>query len=339
MSAHFWTEEPCADVDEWEPDAAPERYASGWGHAFLEPYVRLKANGSRVTIGSDAPQETTVMFAILEELGQWAPRLQAERVLRLGLAALRHPRVVIVRNDYPLEIPAPGYAALELLPSEASALVRPGRVVRPLPQRGLVPRDPSRGTTVDVAVIKAFPSNVPEWIPGLERQLARIGVDLRVDTTPERWPDFLDCDVVICARRTHAVDSDPTFARKPPTKLVNAWLAGAVPLCAPEESYLAAARPGVDALIADGPDAMLTAIQSLRSDRTRMGEILTAGLTRHQEYDIAAVLSQWTELLRFDAPLSRSTVAASLASPMARALQHRTRRLYRRGVESFRIGT
>lgn len=296
---HFWTDDG-VDLDGWAPDRQPERFADAFGHGFLELFVRLRARGLPVTLGSRPPSGTRLLVVDLGEITSWDGGYRPGRVLRLAPLAVRAGGVVVIRNDRPLQVASPRFVRSEVMPSSQACAGRVGARWLPLlPRRGLVRRAPSRRGRVESLVLKAYPSNVPEYVsdPGFRQQLDDLGVELRVDVHPAAWPDFRDADVTLCDRRLHcAIDGDHV-ARKPPTKLINAWSAGSIPLVFPEAAYLALVRDGSDALIVDSPEAVVDALQRLRDDRQLLTALEEGVRMRMVEFEVDRVLDRWVELL------------------------------------------
>jgi hypothetical protein len=124
----------------------------------------------------------------------------------------------------------------------------------PLPQRGLICRDRSRGDQISVVGLKSNPENIPRWIgePAFVERLDRLGLKIHVDAprdvdgSDQSWHDFSEVDVVICAR----AEGLPTIS-KPATKLRNAWAAGVIPIASREPAYVEIANDGHDVLFFD----------------------------------------------------------------------------------------
>lgn len=337
MRVHFWTLRDVADVADWDPDGNPGIHLDGFGHSFLEPYARLRDHSDviRATIGATAPRGTHVLVASLDEVRGWRSRPLVRTNVHLAAAVLRCPRLVIVRNDLPPRIAAPSPTSVEVVPNRASVLDPARQVpVRPLPQRGLRPRDAARADRIEVMALKAMQANVPEWVtePGFTRGLARAGVTLRVDTEvdPTAWPDFTDVDLALCVRRHHRdIDADRAYGRKPATKLVNAWCAGAIPLAARESGYLEVGHDARDTIFVDGPEDVLEAARTLVADRALAERVRTEGRRRAEEFAAHAVMAEWERLLSDIPPRTRLTVAPHLVVVSGRAVRAVPRRIRR----------
>lgn len=342
MHIHFWTLRDLPEIERWDPDAEPNSFPTGYGHSFLEPYARIRGSVP-TSIGRWPPKQTTCLVASFEELTDWRSYVLPHVGLQLALTSLRHRSVAVVRNDIPLEVPVPPFTGKELMPN-AGSVTDPARqtAVPPFPQRGLIPRAPERGTSIQVVALKALRSNVPEWIcdEELTAGLDRLGVWLRVDTENEGdagWHDFRDVDAVICARRPHPrFDVDSDYLRKPPTKLINAWHAGAIPIVASETPYLDLVNEGVDALIADGPDALLRSIERLATDPCLVLRMQRAGRHRAEIHSVSAATSAWIGAVAGVPEAQRWIIARSIAS-MTYGCFRGLVRILRRHIRSTRL--
>jgi hypothetical protein len=302
-------------VADWDPDRDPGRHADAFGHAFLELFVRLHARGRAVTIGPNVTDGATVLVVMLEELATYDGEVHEGTVRRLARAALRHPSVVVVRADIPLAVSSPSFARCEVMPNRASIVdPRTQRWLPLLPQRGVVPRDPDRAGSIGTLAYKGYGFNVPSELRerSFLEALAECGVRVALDTEPSRWPDFRTADVALCLRRFNDRWDDSRHLRKPATKLVNAWVAGAIPLVAPQAAYLELVRPGDDALVVESPDEVVDAVRRLTVDADLVDRLRAGGAERGQEFTADRVLDAWEAL--FDDEPSRAPLTATAAA-------------------------
>lgn len=328
-SVHCWTLRPVVGVDGWDPDRDPGRFADAFGHAIVELVVRLRRRGRVVTIGPVVPPRTDVVVVLLEELVSYDGHVRPAAVSRLARDAFRRP-VVVVRADVPLGVVPPAFVRTQVMPNRTAIVDgRAQRWVPLLPQRGLVPRDPGRGHTIHTLTCKGFEFNVPAELRAQRflDAIAGCGVHFALDGDPATWPDFRHTDVALCVRRHNDAWDDRRHLRKPATKLVNAWVAGAIPLVAPQAAYLELVRPGEDALVVEGPDGIIAAMLRLRGDRVLVRRLQAGGAERAREFSVDCVLDAWEELL--DGDLERAPVTTTTAAVVtygARAGARRARR-------------
>ncbi len=255
-TTHFWTQVPDALV-EWVPDEQPDLHPNAYGHAFLELYWRLHTLGYPVSIGPAAPSDAEVIVVLLHELIDWVSLQHLTNTrqtfdLAFQSLRLRHPpKIVMIRVDLHMQVAAPRMASLAVMPTQAS-VERAGQVWVPmLPQRGLHPRDRSRGDQLTTVALKGYSHNIPAWIDDdFGAELRSLGFTLRLDTElNNRWRDFSDVDVVLCAQDESTLEDD---RRKPATKLINAWRAGVIPICGPYTAYEEIGNSGETMLVCDG---------------------------------------------------------------------------------------
>jgi len=299
----------------WDPDEQPNRFLSGYGHQLVELYARLRLGGYSVSIGRSVVGSRPAVVASLEELAKWTPRIQEIPAIGLALASTRASSVAVIRGDLPLAIELPGYVAREFMPTKA-AVTNPSRQVSLplLPQRGLLSRDPGRGTRVEVIVLKAYSHNVEPWLQEARfiGRLSSMGLQLRTDTEvdqPNRWSDFRDVDVALCRHRFPVWDHDAL--RKPATKLANAWCAGAIPIVSSHRSYLEFGRPEVDVLVADDSEEVITQLLRLR-DPGLVRRLQDAGAEAAKRFDRRVLLEEWWTALTSMPPSRRGPAFRSL---------------------------
>lgn len=315
---HFWTRAVHA-LDPWDPDAEPGRHADAFGHTFLELHHRMRARRLPVTIGAEPPSGAVAVVVSFAELSQYLPKPPPILVARLAHAVLGvrpAPAVVVIRDDVPLHVHAPAFTTLEVMPTVASVRLARQVALPMLSQRGLIPRDPSRGERLEVVAIKAYSYNVPSWVDdGFRTALEDLGWSLRVDTERSgRWHDFADVDVVLCM---HPADLDDD-RRKPPTKLIAAWSAGVIPICGDYRGYREIGADGETMLAASAePESVIAALARLR-DRPELSARIRAslaGAARRFTPD-RVVEANWAAMSR--APrASRVTLVAALSRALA----------------------
>lgn len=325
VRVHFWTRTDSVGVDVWDPDAEPGRFPHGVGHGVLELSARLRQRGWPVTVGKRVQPGSTVVVAHVADLyhhsGGRLRRAQvvlARDVLRTGA------RLVVIRGDRPFQCEAPAYTSVQVWPNPTSAHRFRGAWLPLLPQRGIVPRDTGSGNRLETVALYANPANVPSWVQSetFTSGMGALGMRLVLHDRPETWHDFSDTDVVLCVRGRDdgwPPDDDERILRKPPTKLVNAWVAGSIPLVQPEQAYLDLVRLGHDALLVRSEQNVLEALAQLSDDPGLVGRLLGASVERGREFSTDRVLRLWTDLLASDlGPSRRLSAAATIVASVAR---------------------
>jgi hypothetical protein len=185
-----------------------------------------------------------------------------------------------------------------------------------LPQRGIVPR--RGGPRLRTVGYMGLAENSPKWLLDgtLETQLARVGVGLYVACAPDdpqgrqvNWNDFEHVDVSLCLR-ADSMRFRPEF--KPPTKLINAWVAGCVPLAGPEPGYLAIGTPDDTLFLAEASaEAVAEAVAKLVASKEEFQRLLDGGRRRAEEFCTASIVDRWWEYLG-TVPTSKCRVGARI---------------------------
>lgn len=310
---HFWTTRPTTQLESWDPDLEPGILLNAFGHGFVELFARLRQADYAVSIGATIPPHADTVVISLEELTGWTSWCSPYLEYRLGLSLLRHtPALVVVRVDIPLPVRCPRFSTLEIMPTPMSVIDPASQVYLPLlPQRGLIRRMSDRGDRVRTVALKAYSSNLPRWIDSrFVAALERSGFTLRCDTEsdePQRWHDFAEVDVILCTQ-VEVWGAD----RKPPTKLVNAWSAGAIPICVDTASYDHIAVFGENALYASSPDEVLEILASLGSDSSLAERLLEASRAAGARHSISATCDAWWQAFERAPAVSRRSVIWAL---------------------------
>ena len=308
---HFWTRRDVDAAQGWDPDEAPRRYPSGYGHTFLELFVRMRAGGEPVSIGRRIPRGTRCVVVSLEELSEWHRHGLPHMTLSLSRQLIiERPALAVIRNDIHPHITAPYATTLELMPTSASVTDSLRQRFLPLlPQRGFRPRSPRRPVRISTVVLKAYRENVPAWTDKVARDLAACGVTLRVDDQnrdgSHGWEDFGDADAALCTQHPDSL-GDPR--RKPATKLINAWAAHVVPFCEPQVAYQEIAVAGADSIFFDDPADLPALVDELNDDQARLAALLAASHTRGQELTASRVVDMWRDALADAQPTTRSRI-------------------------------
>ena len=231
--------------------------------------------------------------------------------------------VVSIRGDIPGEFGLRWPGVLHVQPSVAVAR-SPGDVWLPLlPQRGLAPRRQERFGCIRTVGVFAYASNVPTWVhsDSFRAALAALGIETRLRLlepggADPRWHDYSDVDAVLCVR------TDPLgtgHLRKPATKLVNAWVAGCVPLVSAEPAYLELGRPGDDCLVVSDADSVVAALRRLTTEAGRVAVMEGHVSLRAQEFARERVLQRWVDVL-FDPAVPTLTRTQSASAHMRAVL-------------------
>jgi hypothetical protein len=298
---HCWCPDAlAASVEGWDPDADPTRHPSGVGKNLLELSVRLRGEGLQIELAerSHRPADLVLVAAGLVRRHQ---KRNTESALRA--VARARGRLLLVRADAHPAWRFPVEPTIEVVPNRGMLLRPNQRWVPPLPQRGVVPRAPSPIARVERVAIKCNPDNLPARLrdPAFASALRAAGADLWLDVPAQRdgpdqrWHDFQNVDAVLCVR-SETVGSDWIRA-KPATRLINAWVAGCIPVAAREPAYEELATDGVDACFIDDLEEIPALVQSLNA-RPELLQRLEAGVNaRRLEFEPGRVAAKWARLV------------------------------------------
>jgi hypothetical protein len=201
------------------------------------------------------------------------------------------------------------------------------------PQPGLLPREVSRGSSVESVVYKGNSLNLWQAFrnPSFQSGLEEIGVTFKIHDQTTDFHDFRECDVVLAVRDLTATD----YLSKPATKLINAWLSGAPALLGPEPAFQALRKTPLDYIEISSPEEAIGAVRRLKQDPVLYREMVENGRVRAQDFTPDRVVARWHEVLAgpvaegYSAWVGRSVLWKSLGRRAQFALQA-TRNIYER---------
>ncbi len=258
----------------------------------------MRLAGHRVTIGPRVPTAADVVV--------WFPDGADPRATLSKRWRVAPHAQILIRGDRRLPWKPLVEPDMTIVPNGSDVWQKradgPSRFIPLLPQRGLIARRPERFGSISTIAFKGNPENVPDYLRDASfiKDLGRIGLSLRLDVPLNtdgglnRWHDFADVDITLCVR---VPSSEYNLLRKTPTRLINGWVAGSIPLIAPEPAYLEVCTEGEDALVVDGPDEIISLLQSLKNDPSRILRVESSVRARGIEYSPRAILKQWEDLL------------------------------------------
>lgn len=160
------------------------------------------------------------------------------------------------------------------------------------PQPGLLPRTPS---TRQRPLLAFF--GRPRYGLGsvfrrdVGREVEALGYDYR-EIPAAHWNDYRDVDVAVGIRSfgSHAYD------HKPPSKLVNAWLAGVPFIGGADSAYTQIGTPNDDFLRVTTRQQFLEALERLRGDDL-YDSLVAAGAEAARQYSVEAQINRWITAL------------------------------------------
>jgi len=272
-----------------DPDAAPGEFRRGERAWILQTYLHLRRAGHPVHLSGSLPERGLAVYHAKQRRG----------VERLAAAA---PGVVLVavRGD----LRPVGSAAFEIVQCGRSADGQRAFAMPHWPQPGLRPRDPTRGERLERVAYKGFAANLhPELrSPGWRRALGERGFAWEEDATeftprgalaPLDWEDFTGVDALVALRPRERLRGHD----KPPSKLVNAWLAGVPAILGPEPAFRELRRSPLDYLEVATPGEALAALERLRAEPDLYRAMVENGRVRAREYGRQVQVARWADLL------------------------------------------
>jgi hypothetical protein len=270
MRLHFYFLEnkvSIPDLINWDPDSDPSRFSSGLGHNILELGVRLSKRDQIVSFGEIIPSDCDLIVVFKHDLEVATFKLSA------FLKLIKHP-VVHIASDLELNAILQFSPDLTVVPTRKLENNEKSIYLPPLPQRGLIPSDRNPNCLIENVTIKVNPENIPDYLIKLrdENRFRESGLNLIVDApkitdgSDNNWNDFRGIDVTLVLRNLEGASD----ARKPPTRLFNAWLANTIPFVDPIDAYLENIEDQKNGFVIYNSNEILPMIKNLNSDPEKL---------------------------------------------------------------------
>jgi len=285
---------PLAELASLDPDADWREFVTGERAWVLQTFLRLRARGADVSLSDRVPANGLVVFSSKQR-----------RLLRRDCRSTQ-AMLIGIREDVGEAL----IADVEVVQNQGQSDGRRRYHVPFWPQPGLLPRDPARGDQLRTLAFKGFLGNLhPEFQSESWRQyLSSRGLQWFADAAPYQrqatdasaleWNDFRNVDLILAVRTT-----DPHLhARKPATKLYNAWHAGVPALLGPEIAYRELRRTDLDYIEVADPRAARAAIERLQEQPALYRGMVDNGRTRARDFTAQVIAAQWEQLLFTLAP-------------------------------------
>jgi hypothetical protein len=272
--------------------------------AEWKDHLRTGDNPERFDVPATLFKDTSDAYVIrtfIELLRAGSPVLLSERPLddRVNVVYTWHnPLRRISARTFIVAVQADCYRPfacdMRLVGNVAQATSPIDQVIPPWPQPGLIPRDPARGTRVETVGFLGFHYNLDPAIrsDSFARRLNGLGCRL-VLKGPAEWHDFSDVDVVLGLRPA----AEPLLRLKPPTKLVNSWMAGCPAILGKEPGFQGLRQVPLDYFEVADADEAFAAIARLAGDQRLYADCVERCLARAREFQLDLVLAKWESVL------------------------------------------
>jgi hypothetical protein len=130
------------------------------------------------------------------------------------------------------------------------------------------------------------------WAPRIETFQFNDPADYRIGDGA--WTDLSEIDAVVAIRQ---FTSYPTFDQKPPSKLINCWLAGIPAILGAESAYRTLYRSELDYIEAHSKEEVIAALIQLRDNPDLRAAMAENGFRRSREVSAEATVQRWIRFL------------------------------------------
>lgn len=265
------------------PDDVYNRIASPANSWIAHTYLRLKREGLNVQLVTDYVANE-INITVAKECGG------TTRTDRAFIVCCQHDRysaplahIRVVQNPLQVKNRKRDY------------------YVQHWPQPGLMPRDPTRGDSIENVVYQGSYGNIDSQFKTdtFRDRLQSLGLSLKLSqfrnssNTGIDWRNYSDADIVLAVRNLTQHD----VKCKPISKLANAWLAGCPAILGPEPGYRAVRKSDLDYLEARTEDEVIQHLTYLIENKDVYRAMVENAKQRAHEVGPEQVKQRWIDVL------------------------------------------
>ncbi len=161
------------------------------------------------------------------------------------------------------------------------------------PQPGILPRRAERARRIECIAYFGRTGTAAPWLQSarFQDQIGALGA--RFEIRENRWFDYQEVDVILA----HRLEAPVMVSHKPPSKLINAWLAETPAMLGDEPAFVNLRRSPLDYLSVTSPDDVVRSLLRLKSEPALFGDMVQNGRVRGRDYNALALRERWLDLL------------------------------------------
>jgi len=262
------SEEECRRAERLNPALDWPCFADGISAWTLQTFLELRSVGTTVSLSNQFRHDT----------------INVAHAISLNAYLQKRPEFIIsLQADYPRSIGVQQH----IVQNKSQVLGENVCWMPHWPQPGLLPRDKRRKEVRNVGYAGRQYYNVfrGEFI---NQRLKSMGLRL-VELSPANWNDFSQIDVLCGVRSTDGYSYD----KKPPSKMINSWLANVPFIGGPDSAYKQIGHPGINYLLAENTDEIFSGLRSLVDNPHRYQSLVTEGCLAGKLYCRESIRNQW----------------------------------------------
>lgn len=280
---------PEMSLNDWRPWCHPQHSRRrAW---VLQTYLRLKSAGHPVSISDTVPDSGIVVVLPDALTKQSFLNIESRRLRRLFIVAIRAD--ITGYREY--------FADAEIVQNGMFADERTAYFIPHWPQPGIIPRDETRGSRIEVLAYKGRVGSLVEefrsesWYRRMNDLGVRFVLDAPVQDGLPEWHDYSNVDLLLAVRTDFG--DGKLRSEKPASKLINAWHAGVPALLGKEYAFRELRRSPLDFVEIDSAADAGDVIARLLDSPAEYDAMRRQAQLRAAEFTTDRITERWAQVL------------------------------------------
>jgi hypothetical protein len=160
------------------------------------------------------------------------------------------------------------------------------------PQPNLKPRNTRRTIVKNIAYAGVVTPQLLIILRKLEEDIAKVGLSLKI-LDHKNCDDLSEIDILLAVRD---FSGNPEY-HKPPSKLVNAWLAGIPLIATPESAFKAVGLSGTDYIEVYDQTSLKNAVLALSNNEDLYKKLVNNGKNKAAKYSREVLAKKWIQTI------------------------------------------
>jgi hypothetical protein len=275
----FWQDALSEDLSNLSLSELAPRFVRGRDVWIMQTYINLIKNGVFVTL-SDNLLKDSINILHYDDMKFYD---LSGKFFVVTVRADRDP--VFLSN-------------IDIVQNKSSVFFKNNYYIPHWPQPGLLMRDSCRRSKLENIAYIGNKENIDDFYTSKWFQKNLESMGMRLVIQDERWWDYRNVDIVLAIR----TGTNFFLSTKPPSKLVNAWMAGCPAILGPESGYRELKLSDDDYFEARCPEDVLAILKILRNNPDQVARMRDNGLKRAEMFRVDSIVQKWVQFLHGPVP-------------------------------------